>query len=80
MMAKTTIYELWREVLLKRFVKCKGGRYGGCKHIGAAMYSLEALHSSRDSVTSGSCQWIRKPLSDTGPCEVKEVIQENEVT
>ena len=40
---------------------------GGCKHIGAAMYSLEELLHSRgkDSVTSGSCLWVKKPTSST---------------
>ena len=37
---------------------CLGGRDDGCKHIAAAMYSLEELLNSRceDSVTSGPCQ------------------------
>ena len=58
-------YDLWfilegkganRGSVLKARCVCKGGRDGGCKHIAAAMYSLEALLDSRgeDSVTSGS--------------------------
>lgn len=43
-------YELWFILegrganigsVLKAFCKCKGGRDGGCKHVSAAMYSLE---------------------------------------
>ena len=44
-------------------------RDGGCKHYCCHVFSLNSR--GEDSVTSGSCQWIRKPLSDTGPCVVK---------
>lgn len=58
--------------------QCKGGRDGGCKHIGAAMYSLEDLLHTRgkDSVTSGSCLWTKKPISSTKACEVSDLIIE----
>ena len=45
-------YSLWfiledrganRGSVLDAFCKCKNGRDGGCKHIAAAMYSLEEL-------------------------------------
>ena len=63
-------YDLWfivegrgsnRDSVLQ--AKCKGGRDGGCKHIAAAMYSLEGLLNTRgkDSVTSGPCIWVKKP-------------------
>ena len=40
---------------------CKGGCDGGCKHISAAMYSLEDLLNTKhnDSSTSGSCMWVK---------------------
>ena len=44
-------------VLMAR-CSCKGGQDGGCKHIGACMYSLEDLLNNRGSVTSGPCQWV----------------------
>lgn len=77
-------YDLWfilegkgpnKGSVLEAFCKCKGGRDGGCKHLAAAMYSLDDLLNSRGdkSVTSGPCQWVRRPISDTGPCEVKDL-------
>ena len=61
--------------VLEAFCKCKGGRDRGCKHITAALYSLDdLLNSTGDkSVTSGPCKWVRKPQSDTGPCTVKDL-------
>ena len=70
-------YDLWfilegrgpnRESIIEAFCKCKGGRHGGCKHILAALYSLDdLLNSTGDkSVTSGTCKWVRRPQSDTG--------------
>ena len=49
---------------------------GGYKHIAAAMYSLEDMLNTRgqESVTSGLCQWIRKPLVNVEPCEVKDLV------
>ena len=48
--------------VIEAFCKCKGGRDGGCKHIGAAMYSLEALLncSGEDSVTSVTSYSLNK--------------------
>lgn len=77
-------YDLWfilegkganRGSVLKARCLCKGGRDGGCKHIAAAMYSLEALLNSRgeDSVTSGPCQWTKRPTVNSKPCEVKHL-------
>jgi hypothetical protein len=77
-------YDLWfilegkgpnKGSILEAFCKCKGGRDSGYKHISAALYSLDdLLNSTGDkSVTSGPCQWVRKPLSDTGPSTVKEL-------
>ncbi len=77
-------YELWfilegrgasRGTVLKAFCTCKGGRDGGCKHISAAMYSLEDLLHTRctDSVTSGPCQWVKRPTSSSKPCELKHL-------
>ncbi|XP_028415470.1 uncharacterized protein LOC114538486 [Dendronephthya gigantea] len=61
--------------VLEAFCKCKGGRDGGCKHIAAAMYSLEYLLNTegKDSVTSGECLWKRKPKTSIKPCEVKDI-------
>ena len=41
--------------------KCKGGRNGVCKHIAAALYSLEDLLNTRDkgSVTSGPLSGLK---------------------
>ena len=77
-------YDLWfifegkgasRGNVLKAWCGCKGGRDGGCKHISAAMYSLEYLLNthSTDSVTSGPCQWVKRPTSFCKPCEVKDL-------
>ena len=82
---KEKFYDLWfilegrgvnRGSVIDAFCKCKGGRDGGCKHIAAAMYSLEDLLNTRgeDSVTSGPCRWVRKPLVNLEPCEVKHLI------
>ena len=59
---------------LEAFCKCKGGQDGGCKHISAAMYSLEYLLNTegKDSVTSGKCFWRRKPKLSIKPCKVKD--------
>ena len=78
-------YDLWfilegkganRGSVLQARCKCKGGRDGGCKHIAAAMYSLEDLLNSRgkDSVTSAPCIWVKKPRANTQPCEVKDLV------
>lgn len=78
-------YDLWfivegngrrnRGSVFKARCTCKGGRDGGCKHIAAAMYSLEDLLNSRDedSVTSGPCPWVIRPTSDSKTCEVKDL-------
>jgi hypothetical protein len=56
---------------------CKGGRDGGCKHISAAMYSLEdLLNTKNDSCTSGPCLWVKRPTSSTQPCEVQKLVIE----
>ena len=77
-------YDIWfilegngpnRGSVIEAFCKCKGGRDGGCKHIAAAMYSLENLLNTegKASVTSGPCLWRRKPRSNVEPCEVKDL-------
>ena len=58
---------------------CKGGRDGGCKHLGAAMYSLdqELLNTRGDtSTTSGPCLWMKKAQSSTKPCDMVELVIE----
>ena len=57
---------------------CKGGRDGGCKHISAAMYSLEDLLNTKhnDSSTSGPCLWVKRPTESTQPCEVEKLVIE----
>ncbi|XP_028410221.1 uncharacterized protein LOC114532826, partial [Dendronephthya gigantea] len=80
-------YDLWfileghgpnRGSVLKAKCMCKGGRDGGCKHIGAAMYSLEEVLNTRskDSVTSGSCVWVKKASASTKACEVSDLVIE----
>jgi hypothetical protein len=77
-------YDLWfilegkgpnRGSVIEAFCKCKGGRDGGCKHIAAAMYSLEFLLNTegKDSVTSGVCLWKRRQRGSIKPCDVKDV-------
>ena len=77
-------YDLWfilegkgpnRGSVLAAFCKCKGGHDGGCKHIAAAMYSLEFLLNTQgnESVTSGKCLWKKKPKASIKPCEVKDI-------
>ncbi|XP_028413529.1 uncharacterized protein LOC114536365 [Dendronephthya gigantea] len=80
-------YDLWfileghgpnRGSVLKAKCMCKGGRDGGCKHIGAVMYSLEEVLNTRskDSVTSGSCVWVKKASASTKACEVSDLVIE----
>ena len=80
-------YDLWfilekkganRDSVLKAKCICKGHCDGSCKHIGAAMQSLEdLLHTcGKDSVTSGCCSWAKRPTSSTKACEVSELIVE----
>jgi hypothetical protein len=57
-------------VLMAR-CSCHGGQDGGCKHIGACMYSLEDLLNNRGSVTSGPCQLVKRATSQTIPCDIK---------
>ena len=78
-------YDLWfivegrganRGSVLQAKCKCKGGRDGGCKHIAAAMYSLEDLLNTRgkDSVSSGLCIWVKKKtMVNTKSCKVKDL-------
>ena len=77
-------YDLWfivegkgvnRGSVVKVRCVCKGGHDGGCKHIAAAMYSLKDLLNTlgEDSTTSGLCQWMKKPTTDSRPCEVKDL-------
>ena len=79
-----SFYNLWfilegksvnRGSVIDAYCLCLGGRDGGCKHIAAALYSLEDLLNSRgeDSVTSGPCLWIRKPIPEASPCELKDL-------
>ena len=53
---------------------CKGGQVGSCKHIALCMYSLEDLLKNRGSVTTGPCQWVKRPTSETEPCDIKHFI------
>ena len=64
-----------RGSVLKARCRCKGGRDGGCKHIAAAMYSLEDLLNTfeKDSPTNMPCAWTRKPTTDSRPCEVEDL-------
>lgn len=77
-------YDLWfvlegkgasRGSVVDAYCECLGGRDGGCKHIAAALYSLENLLNSRgeESVTSGPCLWARKARPDTTACELKDL-------
>ena len=61
--------------VLKARCICKGGRDGGCKHISAAMYSLEDLLNTRseNSVTGGTCRWLKRSTSSRKHCEVKHL-------
>ena len=79
-----SFYNLWfilegkgvnRGSVVDAYCLCLGGRDGGCKHIAAALYSLEELLNSRgeDSVKSGPCLWIRKPIPETSPRELKDL-------
>ena len=65
-----------RGSVLKAKCTCKGGQDGGCKHISAAMYSLEDLLNTHctDSITSGPCQWVKRPTASSKPCEIKNLI------
>jgi hypothetical protein len=65
-----------RGSVVKARCRCKGGRDGGCKHIAAAMYSLEDLLNTHDedSPTSRPCIWTKKPTVDSRPCDVKDLI------
>ena len=78
-------YDLWfilegkganKGSVLRAKCTCKGGRDGGGKHIGAAMYSLEELLNTRgqSSTTSGPCRWTKKPHSKSEPCNVAELV------
>ncbi len=64
-----------RGSVVKARCRCKGGRDGACKHIAAAMFSLEDLlnTSDKDSPTSAPCQWTKKPFVDSTPCDVKDL-------
>ena len=65
-----------RGSVLKAKCLCKGGQDGGCKHIAAAMYSLEETLNTRgeDSVTSAPCKWVKRPTASSKPCEIKELV------
>ena len=67
-----------RGSVLRAKCMCKGGRDGGCKHIGATMYSLEELLNTRgeNSVTSGPCLWQKKPQSSTECSKVADLVIE----
>ena len=58
-------YDMWfilegkgpnRGNILTAFCKCKGGHDGGCKHITAAMYSLEFLLNTQGNESMTSCK------------------------
>jgi hypothetical protein len=77
-------YDLWfilegkganRGSVIAARCRCIGGRDGGCKHIAAAMYSLDDLLNThdKDSVTSMPCVWVKKPTTDSKPCDVKDL-------
>ena len=81
---ETSYYDLWyilegkganRGSVLAARCCCIGGRDGACKHIAAAMYSLEDLLNihDKDSVTSMSCVWVKKATTDSKPCDVKDL-------
>ena len=64
-----------RGSILDAYCACLGGRDGGCKHVAAALYSLDDLLNTKgeDSITSKPSQWIRRPKPDTSPCELKDL-------
>ena len=64
-----------RGSVLDAFCVCLGGRDGACKHVAAAMYSLDALLNTKgeDSVTSKPCKWTRRPKPDTSACDVRDL-------
>jgi hypothetical protein len=77
-------YDLWfilegkganRGSVIAARCRCIGGHDGGCKHIAAAMYSLDGLLNThdKDSVTSMPCVWVKKPTTDSKPCDVKDL-------
>ena len=70
-----------RESVLAARCRCFGGRDGACKHIAAAMYSLEDLLNThdKDSVTSMPCVWVKKATTDSKPCDVKGLPIKREV-
>ena len=61
----------------KLFYDCwfKPDAGGTCKHIAAAMYSLEDLLNTfeKDSPTKMPCVWTKKPTTDSRPCDVKDL-------
>ena len=78
-------YDVWfileakgasRGSVLRAKCACKGGQDGGCKHVSAAMYSLEDLLNTRvkDSATSGPCQWVKRPTASSKPCKIKDLV------
>ena len=75
-------YDIWfmlegrginRGSVLMARCTCKGGQDGGCKHIASCMYFLEDLLNNRGSVTTGPCQWVKRPTSETKPCDIKHL-------
>ena len=80
-------YDVWfileakgasRGLVLRAKCACKGGQDGGCKHVSAAMYSLEDLLNTgvQDSATSGPCQWVKRPTASSKPCQIKDLVIE----
>ena len=64
-----------RGSVINAYCVCLGGRDGGCKHVAAALCSLDDLLNTKgeESVTSKPCQWIRRSKPDTTPCELKDL-------
>ena len=55
---------------------CEEGQDGSCKHVAAAMYSLEDLLNTcvQDSATSGHCQWVKRPTASSKPYKMKDLV------
>ena len=78
-------YDLWlileatgpdRGSVLKAKCLCKGKQDGGCKHVAAAMFSLDKTLNTlgEESTTSGPCKWVKRPTASRKPCEIKELV------
>ena len=55
---------------------CKGGADGGCRHIVACLFEVSqyAEEANINSVTSGPCQWKKKPrINDEKPVAISDL-------